>query len=138
MHYDFVNHTFDYDQNMSPERNTAQLTTIMASAEINPSPATTDSIAGTRTSDVIFTRSAGTWTVDALIGMYLWSFATGTPTVGNFLKIADNAADTVTVSAAYGAGALQTTGTSVIILASTSEAEAMQLLEDISSWIKIS
>ena len=136
MRYDFVKSIFEVEENMSPERNLADLAAIQASAEVMQSPATADSITGTRTSDTVFTRASGTWTVDALIGYYLWSFATGTPSVGEFLKISDNAAGTVTIDSTYGNGALQTTGTSIIILESANEVEAMKLLEAMSTWLK--
>ncbi len=58
----------------------------------------TDAIAGTRTSDTIFTRTAGTWTVDSLIGQYVFSYVSSAPTVGKWTVIADNAAGTVTIT----------------------------------------
>ena len=67
-------------------------------------------IAGTRTSDVVFTRSAGEWTVDALIGQYAFSYASGTPGTGTWLLIADNDDTTLTVTG----GTLHATGTAVM------------------------
>ena len=66
-------------------------------------------ITGTRTSDTVFTRSAGTWVVDALIGQYVFSYASGSPATGVWLQITDNNATTVTVS-----GTLHATGTAVV------------------------
>lgn len=134
--YDFVTGLFEIEENMSPARNLADLTAAKASAEIQPNPSEDTGIAGTRTSATVFTRTAGTWVVDALIGYYLWSYKTGTPAAGEFLKIADNAAGTATIDAAYGSGALQTTGTSIILLENTDEIEAMKLLETLSAWLK--
>ena len=54
-------------------------------------------IAGTRTSDVIFTRTADTWTVDALIGQWCYSYAAADPDAGIWLEITDNDAGTLTV-----------------------------------------
>ena len=64
-----------------------------------------DEIAGTRTSDTIFTRTAGTWDVDALIGQYAFSYVSTAPTVGTWTVIADNAAGTVTITGTLYAGA---------------------------------
>ena len=136
--YNFVKHIVEYEENVPEDRNAAQILAMQASAEVQPDPDDTDAIAGTRTSDTIFTRTAGTWTVDEVIGKFLWSFATGTPKTGNFLKISDNATDTVTIDSTYGAGALEATGTSILILDSTDEDEAMALLEDNSAWVKTS
>jgi len=65
----------------------------------------TDAIAGARTSDTIFTRTAGTWIVDALIDQYVFSYVNTAPTVGKWTKITDNAAGTVTISGTLYAGA---------------------------------
>lgn len=62
-------------------------------------------VAGTRTSDTIFTRTAGTWVVDALIGQYLFSYVDTAPTTGTWTVIADNTADTVTITGTLYAGA---------------------------------
>ncbi len=64
-----------------------------------------DAIAGTRTSPTIFTRTAGTWTVDSLIGQYVFSYVSSAPTVGTWTVIADNAAGTVTITGTLYAGA---------------------------------
>jgi len=65
----------------------------------------TDEVAGTRTSDTIFTRTAGTWDIDALIGQYAFSYVDTAPTVGKWTVIADNAAGTVTITGTLYAGA---------------------------------
>jgi len=65
-------------------------------------------ITGTRTSDTVFTRNSGTWAVNALVGQYVFSFASGTPSTGVWLPITANTTTTVTVS-----GTLHATGTSV-------------------------
>jgi len=54
-------------------------------------------IAGTRTSDIIFTRSAGTWTIDAQIGTYCKSYVIGVETAYAWSKIIDNDTTTVTI-----------------------------------------
>lgn len=64
-----------------------------------------DAITGTRTSDTIFTRTAGTWDVDALIGQYAFSYVDTDATTGTWAVIADNAADTVTITGTLYAGA---------------------------------
>ena len=64
-----------------------------------------DEIAGTRTSDTIFTRTAGTWTVDALIGQYVFSYVDSAPTVGTWTVVADNDAGTVTITGTLHTGA---------------------------------
>ena len=69
-------------------------------------PAVSAEILGTRTSDTIFTRSTGTWTVDALIGQYVFSYVTATSgTIGVWLPIVDNDATTLTVTGVLYAGA---------------------------------
>jgi streptogramin lyase len=72
-------------------------------------PPSSSAIAGTRTSATVFTRSAGTWTVDALIGQWAFSHASGTVDTGTWLQIIDNDASTVTIS-----GTLHATGTGII------------------------
>lgn len=134
--FNFLTGLFEVEENLTPERNMAQLQAIQISAEIQPKPSTATAITGTRTSGTVFTRGTGTWTVEALKGFFVWSFKTGAPAVGEFLKIADNDAATLTIDSTYGSGALQTTGTSVIILESTDEADAMKLLEEMSTWLK--
>ena len=65
----------------------------------------TDAIAGTRTSDTIFTRTAGTWAVDALIDQYVFSYVNTDATTGKWTKITDNDAGTITISGTLYAGA---------------------------------
>lgn len=65
----------------------------------------TDEIAGTRTSDTVFTRTAGTWSVDSLIGQYVFSYVNTDATAGKWTIITDNDADTVTISGTLYAGA---------------------------------
>ena len=66
-------------------------------------------IPGTRTSAVLFTRTAGTWVSSALVGQYAFSYATGAPATGVWLPISANTTTTVTVD-----GTLHATGTSLI------------------------
>lgn len=54
-------------------------------------------IAGTRTSATIFTRTAGTWTIDELIGLYCKSYVGGAETTYAWTKIIDNDTTTLTV-----------------------------------------
>ena len=65
----------------------------------------TNAIAGTRTNDTTFTRTAGTWIVDALIDQYVFSYVNTDATTGKWTKITDNAADTITISGTLYAGA---------------------------------
>ena len=78
------------------------------SAQVFATPVQSDEIAGTRTSDIVFTRTAGEWTEDALIGQYAFSYAEGTPSAGTWLPIIDNDTTTLTIS-----GTLHATGTAV-------------------------
>jgi hypothetical protein len=55
-------------------------------------------ITGTRTSDVIFTRTAGTWTIDAEIGKYVWAYVEGSYNGGAWFPIADNDTTTITIT----------------------------------------
>ena len=81
---------------------------IGSSAWAYNTPQQSSAITGTRTSDTIFTRSSGTWTINALVGQYVFSFATGVPATGVWLPITANTTTTLTVS-----GTLNATGTSV-------------------------
>lgn len=65
----------------------------------------TNAIAGTRTNDTTFTRTAGTWTADALIDQYVFSYVDTDATTGEWTKITDNDADTITISGTLYAGA---------------------------------
>ena len=65
----------------------------------------TNAITGTRTSDTIFTRTAGTWVVDALIDQYVFSYVNTDATTGKWTKITDNDANTITISGTLYAGA---------------------------------
>ena len=65
----------------------------------------TDEIAGTRSTGTIFTRTAGTWTVDALIGQYVFSYVDSAPTVGTWTVVADNDTNTVTITGTLHTGA---------------------------------
>jgi hypothetical protein len=62
-------------------------------------------VTGTRTNATVFTRTAGSWTVDQLIGYYGYFYAAATPDSGSWLRITDNAASTVTISGTIPAGA---------------------------------
>ncbi len=64
-----------------------------------------DEIAGTRTSGTIFTRTAGTWIVDALIDQYVFSYVNTDPTTGTWTKIADNDSGTITITGSLHASA---------------------------------
>ena len=66
-------------------------------------------VAGTRTSDTLFTRTAGTWIADALVGQYAFSYVAGTPITGIWLPITANTTTTLTIN-----GTLQATGTGVM------------------------
>lgn len=65
----------------------------------------TAEIPGTRTSATEFTRDDGAWTVDALIGQYVFSYVDGAPTVGTWTVVADNTADKVTITGTLHTGA---------------------------------
>lgn len=62
-------------------------------------------VAGTRTSDTVFTGPADTWDKDALIGQYAFSYVDGAPTVGTWTVIADNETNTVTITGTLHTGA---------------------------------
>ena len=55
-------------------------------------------IAGTRSAATIFTRTAGTWTVDALIGWLVYAYVDTAPSAGAWFKVTDNNAGTLTIS----------------------------------------
>ena len=66
-------------------------------------------VTGTRTSDTVFTRTAGTWVASALVGQYAFSYATGAGGTGVWLPITANTTTALTVS-----GTLNATGTAVL------------------------
>jgi hypothetical protein len=55
-------------------------------------------IAGTRSGDTIFARTAGTWTVDAEIGKYVWAYVDTDYNGGAWFLIADNDTTTITIT----------------------------------------
>jgi len=59
--------------------------------------ALTAAIPGTRTSATVFTRTAGTWTIDELIGQYCKSYVGGAETTYTWHKIIDNDTTTLTI-----------------------------------------
>ena len=62
-------------------------------------------VAGTRSSDTLFTGPATTWDKDALIGQYAFSYVNTAPTVGTWTVIADNETNTVTITGTLHTGA---------------------------------
>jgi streptogramin lyase len=62
-------------------------------------------IPGTRTSAVLFTRTAGTWAVDALIGQWAYFYDVTDYDGGTWLPIVDNAAGTITITGSIPAAA---------------------------------
>jgi len=65
-------------------------------------------IAGTRTSDTIFTRTSGTWVVDALVGQFVYSHKTSVYYTGTWSKILSNTTTAITIDPNYGTGVLHT------------------------------
>ena len=55
------------------------------------------SIAGTRTSDTRFTRTAGTWTASALLGYRVWAENTAVATSGMWIDISSNTTTSLVV-----------------------------------------
>jgi len=55
-------------------------------------------IAGTRTSDTVFTRTSGTWVANALVGQYCYSYVSTSPASGIWLPITANTTTALTVS----------------------------------------
>jgi hypothetical protein len=55
-------------------------------------------ITGTRTSGTIFTRTAGTWVVDAHIGWLAYAYIDTAPSAGGWFKITDNDGTTITIT----------------------------------------
>lgn len=55
-------------------------------------------IAGTRSNDTTFTRTAGSWTLDALIGWWAFCYVDGAEADGSWLKITDNTATAIVIS----------------------------------------
>ena len=86
----------------------------------------------TRTSDTVFTRSAGTWTADALIGKYLVAIVDGTPATFTISLIADNATDTATIGTAWGDAVLVTSADTILIY------DDLDAVFDDCAWVKIS
>ena len=121
--YDFVNQRFAYNQKLDPIRNLAYAIIHANSATVKPQfDNTTDYIAGTRTSDIIFTRSASTWVVDALIGKYCIALdANVSHSVFSVHLFDDNDADTLTIDATWGDSTLVASADTVLIYDSLDE-----------------
>lgn len=136
-YFDFVLGRAIYEENLPTDVNMAQIASWQAGADLQAQPANAaGAIAGARTSATRFTRTSGTWTAHELIGKYIWSFATGSPAAGKFLKVDDNTATYINIVAGYGAGALEATGTSIIILDAATERDAMKELQARSVWVR--
>ncbi len=116
--YDFTTNQFQYNEKLSASRHAIYLAICEASAAIQPSfNNTTDLIAGTRTSDTIFTPTVSeAWTVDALIGKYLVAIDADTSKVVYTISlIADNNATTVTIGTTWGDAALVANADAILL-----------------------
>lgn len=56
-------------------------------------------IAGTRTSDTVFTRTSGTWTASALIGYRVWAYVSGAEESGAWFNVLSNTTTAITLTA---------------------------------------
>lgn len=61
-------------------------------------------IIGVRTADTIFTRTTGTWIIDAEIGKFIWAYIFGVYSGGAWFPIVDNDITTITITGVLTAG----------------------------------
>ena len=115
--FNFAIKAFGYDDSDSPSRNNILLTFKQATAYLQPAFDNIGAyIAGTRSTGTRFTRTAGTWTADELIGKYLVALdADSSHIVFTIHKIADNATTTVDISATWGNAALVASADTILI-----------------------
>ena len=132
--YDFTAQAFAYNQKLSPIQNLAYALLNYNSAYIKPEfNNSTSYIAGTRTSDTVFTRSAETWTTDALIGYYAIALdADASHSVFTVHLIDDNDTTTITIDATWGDATLVASADTVLIY------ETLDNIYDDVDWIKTS
>lgn len=138
--YDFFNRKFTYNEQMSPERNAAYLGLCEANANLKIDvTAPTGNIAGTRTSATRFTRTAGTFDLDADVGKYVLAYKSNDTDVWSWHKISaveDPAEGYLDISTAYGNVALGA-GIDNIIVFTTNETESMASAEALVSFVKV-
>lgn len=132
--YDFGKKSFTFDNSQSPSRLDVLFAIKQASATLKPSfDNTPNFIAGTRTSATRLTRTAGTWTVDALIGKYVVAInADVSHTVFTIARIMDNTAAYVDIAATtYGDASLVSSADTVLIY------DTLDAVFDDCTWVQI-
>lgn len=115
--YDFLKKQFLYQEAVSPSRIDAIMDMTQASAYIRPKfNHTENTIAGTRTSDTVFTRTAGTFTVNALIGKYVIALnADVSKVVYSIHQVASNTTTAITMATTFGDATLLASADTVLI-----------------------
>ncbi len=99
MIYNFLSKRYEYEATKGEAQNATELAAMLAPASVKPSfTKLSEHIAGTRTSASIFTRSSGTWTVDALIGKIAVAFVNTDSSAFSINAITDNTATAVTIA----------------------------------------
>jgi hypothetical protein len=63
-------------------------------------------IAGTRTSDTVFTRTSGVWVTNALVGYRVWAYVAGAEESGAWFNVLSNTTTAITLTS----GSVLTTG----------------------------
>lgn len=115
--YDFLKKQFTYQEAIGPSRIDAIMDMTQASAYIRPKFNNLEGyIAGTRTSNTVFTRSAGTFTVDALIGKYAIALnADVSKTTYSIHQIASNTTAAITIGTTFGDATLLASADTIIV-----------------------
>lgn len=132
MYYDFRAKKFVMDERKDPSRNLAELEAMLAGLQAKPSFTLTDQhIAGTRTSNTVFTRSSGTWTADALKGKLIAAFVNTATSVYSLHKVASNTTTAITIETMYGDASLVASADRIVI------ADTMQELMDACSIVAV-
>ena len=132
MYYDFRTKQYVMDERKDPSRNLAELEAMLAGLQAKPSFTITDlHIAGTRTSNTVFTRGSGTWTADALKGKLMAAFVNSATSAYSLHKVASNTTTAITIETTYGDATLIALADRIVI------ADTMQELMDACSIVAV-
>lgn len=67
--------------------------------EVNKSDVKGTEIAGTRTSDTVFTRTSGAWVANELVGYRVWTYVSGNEEGGAWFNVLSNTTSAITLIA---------------------------------------
>jgi hypothetical protein len=87
----------DFDVEVRSDLDRFSATSAIDTAEQAQSDQRDAAITGTRTGDTVFTRSAGTWTINALKAYRAWIYNSASPDAGAWHDVLSNTTTTITV-----------------------------------------